>query len=217
MYDIEMVKQSRLFAGIGVDELSSMLSCLNARDVEAAKGELLLRAGEPVEQVGILLEGNLSVTREDADGERSLIALLEPGDHFAEAFCCAGVEESPVTVAAESDSVVLLLDFRRILHTCTSACSFHAKLIENMLFVVASKNIYLQTRMDYLSRKTLRRRIMKYLVNTSGGSKQVFDIPFNREALADYLCIDRSALSRELARMKEDGLIDYWKNRFKVN
>ena len=217
MYEIEMARQSRLFAGIGDDELSAMLACLNARDVAASKGELLLRAGEPVEQVGILLEGKLSVTREDADGERSLMALLEPGDHFAEAFCCAGIAESPVTVAAESDSSVLLLDFRRILHTCTSACSFHSKLIENMLFVVANKNIYLQTRMDYLSRKTLRRRIMKYLVNTSGGSKQIFDIPFNREALADYLCIDRSALSRELARMRDEGLIDYWKNRFKIN
>lgn len=207
---------SRLFAGIEPGDLASLLRCLNAESAEYKKGETVLMAGDAPRAVGIVLVGQLSVAKVDMDGERSLLAQIAPGEHFAETLCCAGVEASPVTVQAELDSVVMLLDFGRILHTCSSSCAFHAKLIANMLMVIASKNLYLQQRTEFLSKKTIRKRLMKYLTHASGGAQGAFSIPFDREALADYLCIDRSALSRELSRLKDEGVIDYWKNQFKL-
>lgn len=208
--------KSRLFAGIDEHEISSMLACLNGRTFELNKGDFIIRHGDTVEQVGVVLEGVLHVIKEDADGERSLMAQLAAGDHFAEALCCAGITESPVSVMAETSATVMLLDFKRILHTCTNACAFHAKLVENMLFIVASKNVQMQARIEFLSKKTIRKRILKYLTTLSGGTKQPFTIPFNREELADYLCIDRSALSRELMHLKEEQVLDYWKNQFRL-
>lgn len=213
---LHQLTQSLLFSAIAEEEIPSMLACLDSRTVAYQKADMILRAGEPVQQMGILLEGNASVIKEDADGERSLVTQLEPGDNFAEALCCAGVQQSPVSVRADTPALVLLLNFKRILLTCPKACTYHSKLIENMLFVVATKNLQIQTRMDYLSKKTLRKRLLKYLSNQSGPGSQPFSIPFNREELADYLCADRSALSRELAKLKDEGQLDYWKNQFRL-
>ena len=212
----ESLKKSKLFAEIDEKEIASMLTCLDARTLHLKKGDAVIRHGDKVEYVGVVLDGVLHVIKEDADGERSLMAQLSAGDHFAEALCCAGIAESPVSVLVETEATVMLLDFKRILHTCTNACIFHAKLIENMLCVMAAKNVQLQARIEYLSKKTIRKRILKYLVNLSGGANETFTIPFNREELADYLCIDRSALSRELMRLKEEKVLDYWKNQFRI-
>lgn len=212
----ESLKKSKLFAEMEEREIASMLTCLRARTVSLKKGDAVIRHGDKVEYVGVVLNGVLHVIKEDADGERSLMAQLVEGDHFAETLCCAGITESPISVFAETDTTVMLLDFKRILHTCTNACVFHTKLIENMLFVVASKNVQLQAQIEYLSKKTIRKRILKYLTNLSGGGNQAFTIPFNREELADYLCVDRSALSRELMWLKEEKVLDYWKNQFRM-
>lgn len=209
------LSQTALFTGIAPQDIGPMLQCLQARKTEYKKGDCVLRQGQAAQYVGVVLDGALSIEKQDADGERSLLARLEPGDHFAEALCCAGVTESPVSVTAEADSQVMLLDFKRILEFCPNACVFHSKLIENMLHILAKKNIQMQTRMEYMSKKTIRKKILKYLASFSVPKGQAFTLPFNREELADYLCIDRSALSRELAALKRENKIDYWKNSFK--
>ncbi len=217
MYQMyQNVLSSELFRGIAEKDLSSMLRCLNARQLAIRKGDYILRPGEKIENIGIVLHGTLQIMKEDTDGDRTILAQLEPGSHFAEAFCCAGIVESPISIRADTDAAIMLLDFTRILHTCTHACVFHTKLIENMLFILANKNVQLQTRMEFLSKKTIRKRLLKYIRHCSNGTTNTISIPFNREELANYLCVDRSALSRELAQLKKEGILDYWKNQFKL-
>ena len=210
------IKKSGLFEGIKEEHIGAMLSCLGANKMMFKKGDYVLRSGEAVKHLGIVLAGTLSIIKEDIDGERSLLNHIKEGGYFAEALCCAGVKISPVNVLAESDSIVMMIDFHRILHVCANTCDFHSRLIENMLRIIADKNMQLQERMEYLSKKTIRKRVMKYLARQAGGNSKIFEIPFNREELADYLGVDRSALSRELMRLKDEDIIDYWKNRFKI-
>ncbi len=201
-----------LFKGIKEDELSAMLKCLGAEFANVKRNTVLLLAGHRPQRVGVVLSGQLHIIKEDYDGNRTLVAALEPGEIFAEALCCAGVEHSPVTVVAETDAKVMQIQFERILHTCPSACGFHTKLIENMLGLIARKNLLLQSRMEMVTLHSVREKVLRYL--GSFGKGKTIVVPFNREQMADYLSVERSALSHELAKMKRDGLIEYRKNEF---
>lgn len=210
----ELLKSVKLFGGIGTEDLDAMLKCLGSEARRFRKDEILLLAGDKPEYVGVVLSGQLYIAREGYDGSRSLIAAITPGEIFAEALCCAGVSESPVTVTAGTDSVVMLLRFSRILHTCAGSCTFHTMLIENMLRIIANKNLLLQNRMEIVGLKSVRMKVRRYLESFAPKQGRNITIPFNREELADFLCVERSALSHELAKMKRDGLIDYRKNEF---
>ena len=216
MQYIEEIKKARLFMGIEDKDIGEMLKCLDAKIAMFKKSEYIFSSGDYVKNVGIVLSGNINIMKEDVDGEAFLLTQLGVSDHFAESICCANINASPVSVLAVTDVVVMLLDFSRIINTCTNACAFHSKLIENMIQLVAQKNLYLQERIDYLCKKSIRKKLMTYLKSTSKGSQNTFAIPYNREELANYLSVDRSALSRELAKLKDENIIDYWKNKFKV-
>jgi CRP-like cAMP-binding protein len=211
---LNVLKSVELFKGIEAAELEKMLSCIGAEVKKAAKGEIILLTGNKPQHIGVVLEGQLHIVREDYDGNRSLLAAVTPGEIFAEALCCAGVAESPFTVIMKVDSTVMLLSFTRALHACTNSCTFHAKLIDNMIELIANKNLQLQSRMEIVSMKTIRSKVLRYLESFRPIQRIEIMIPFNREELADYLCVERSALSHELAKMKKDGLIDYKKNKF---
>jgi len=212
MYEI---KNCNLFNDIIHNDLSSVLSCLNAKTYAVQKNEFILSIGEKPEYIGIILEGNLQIIKEDINGERIIVDSLVPGDLFAEALCFSGISESPVSIVAINDSKIMLLAFNKIVHTCQNSCSFHTKLIENMLSIISQKNIFLQQRLDIIGKKTLRNKVLNYLELQNIKDNNI-TIPFNREQLADFLCVDRSALSHELSRMKKNGLIDYYKNTFKL-
>lgn len=209
--------KSPLFEDIEDDDLDSMLSCLNAKTAPFPRGANIVCAGDNIVNIGIVLSGEVHVSKDDAFGHRQIIANLEPGDTFSEVFVCAGINESPVTVTAATDADILFIDYASSIKRCTKSCIFHTKLIENMLSLLAQKNIALSLKLDYLSIKNLRGRIAAYLLNESEKqASDLFYIPFNRNGLAEYLGADRSAISRELSRMRNDGLIEYWKNSFKI-
>jgi CRP-like cAMP-binding protein len=209
-----ILKKTGLFTNINNDDLSILFNCMEAMTHNVRKGQFVILEGDKLEYIGIVLSGQLNIIREYYNGSRSLLAAVTPGGVFAEALCCAGVAESPVTVTADADSSVMLLDFSRILHTCRNSCSFHTKLIENMLSLIAKKNIMLQTRMELVSLKSVRTKVLRYLESFAPIQGKEIAIPFNREEMADFLCVERSALSHELSRMKRDGLIEYRKNIF---
>ena len=211
-----ILRKTPLFADISDADLGFMLSCLGAEEKSVPKNGVVLLAGEKPSFVGVALSGVLHVVRDDYDGNRTLVTAVSPGELFAEALCCAGVEESPVTVLAGEDAEVLTLQFGRILRVCPTACSFHAKLIENMLKLVAGKNLYLQSRMDYMSIRSVRAKVTRYLESFIPGQGRRVTVPFNREDLAAYLGVERSALSHELSKMKKEGLLDYKKNEFSI-
>jgi len=211
-----ILKSVGLFKGIDVGDLEAMLKCLGAEIKNVKKNKIVLLSGDKPQDVGIVLSGQLHIVREDYDGNRTLVAAVTPSEVFAEALCCAGVEESPVTVIADTDTTIMLLRFSRILQTCQNLCSFHTRLIENMLGLVANKNLQLQGRMEIISLRTVRNKVTRYLESFVQEQGRTITIPFNREELADFLCVDRSTLSHELSRMKKDGLIEYRKNKFKL-
>jgi CRP-like cAMP-binding protein len=210
----DVLQSVGLFAGIDATDLESALQCLGAEITKASRDEVVLLAGEKPRHVGIVLSGQLHIVREGYEGNRSLEAAITPGGIFGESLCCAGVAESPVTVIATSDATVMLLRFQRVLHTCANTCAFHQKLIENMLRLVAEKNLFLKARMEIMTLKSIRAKVLQYLESCAPERGQGFSIPFNREEMAGYLCVERSALSHELIRMKQDGLIAYRKNQF---
>ena len=212
----DVLRAVGLFRNIDIAELEAMQKCLGTQIKDVRKDDIILLAGDKPQNIGIVLAGRLHVLREDYDGNRLMVAAITPGELFAEALCCAGVPESPVTVISDIDSTIMLLSFSRILHSCPNPCAYHTQLIENMLGLIANKNLQLQSRMEIISLKSIRVKVIRYLESFAQKQGQDITIPFNREKLADFLCVERSALSHELSKMKKDGLIDYRKNIFKL-
>ena len=206
-----------LFDGMDQAELSQLLGCLGARVMEAQKKQAVFTEGDPAEFVGIVLSGGVQVVRDDYYGRRSIVAAVGPAELFGEAFACAAVQELPVSVIAFQDSEILLLNCRRILTSCPNACAFHARLVGNLLRVVAGKNLLLNQKLDLVSRRTTREKLMAYLLAQAKkhGSNE-FMIPYDRQSLADYLEVDRSAMSAEISRLRREGILETDRSWFRL-
>lgn len=206
-----------LFQDIAVEELAPLLSCLRAVERRYTTGETVFASGQPADRVGIVREGHIAVLREDVAGNRTIVTTLGPGDLFGETFACArGADRVlPVTVQAETACVILLIDYRRIVTVCPSACTYHTRLVENMLAILADKNLLLNRRLGHLSQRTTRAKVLSYLSEEAArqGSRAI-TIPFDRQGLADYLCVERSALSAVLGTLRKEGILTVARNRF---
>ncbi|MVB11461.1 Cyclic nucleotide-binding domain protein [Caprobacter fermentans] len=215
--DYDAFKKIPLFEGIQPEELRQMLSCLHAKRKSYAKQEMILLEGQPASFVGIVLSGSVLILKEDYRGNRMIIAEATAGQLFAEAFSCAEIDRLPVTVVSAEDSTVLWIDYRRAVSVCSSACRFHSRLIQNMLRILAFKNILLSRKIEYLSKRTTREKLLAFLADQAGGARgEEFSIPFSRQELADYLCVDRSALSAELGKLQREGVLKFHRNRFLI-
>jgi CRP-like cAMP-binding protein len=212
---IPVLMKCPLFTGIEPGKLNMLLPCLSANIKEYTKSSLVAKAGEKPEDVGIILSGNIHILREDYWGGRQIISSLAPGDLFGESFLYAGVRVLPVSVRANEDSEVLFINGDRLIRSCPNSCDFHAGLISNMMKLIAGKNVALTRKIGHITRRGLREKVLSYLSEQAVlRGENSFEIPFNRQELADYLSVDRSALSGELSRMQEEGLISYRKNGF---
>lgn len=215
--DYASLTSMHLFTGIREQDLGPMLQCLGARFQTVHKGEFPLLAQAEVKYIGVILSGRIHMVHEDSWGDKTILSVLHPGSLFGESFACGTVLKSSVTFQAVRESRVLYLPFRKVLQTCKNSCPFHYRLIENMLRMLANKNALLMEKLEVVSKKTLRRKILTYLSFQAEeqGSKTI-TLPLSRTELADYLCADRTAVSRELARMKEEGTIDFDKDAFTI-
>lgn len=212
---IKTILSCKLFQEITQQEATILLGCLSAKVEHYDKEYVVLLQGNRVDKIGILLAGRLQILREDYDGNRSIVSELLPGEVFAEAFVCAGLSHSPVTVLAIESATVLYIDYRKLITTCPGGCDFHHKLVENMINLIAHKNIELSKKLQILSCRSIREKILTYLTQQSERAGSLsFTIPFTREQLADYLSVNRSALSREISVMAEEGLLNYQRNHF---
>ena len=209
--------KSPLFDGIAPQDMDGMLGCIGYHIRTYQKGEIISLEEENIEHVGVVLEGAVDMIKEDLWGNRTMLVRTYPEDVFGETFACGAESLSVVSFQAAQNTKVLFLSFCRVMHTCTHACIFHQTLIENMVRLIARKNRELMRKVEVVSKKTLREKILAYLsIQAQTQGKNTFDIPLGRVEWAEYLCADRSALTRELAKMKEEGLIDYQKNTFKI-
>ena len=204
-----------LFSGISDEKLAVMLSCLEARIDTFPKGARLLRAGDTVEEVGLVLAGSALVVQEDIWGNRSILSKIGPGQTFAEVFACAPGSVLNVSVEAESAVTVMFLRIKRILGVCPSACSHHSRIIRNLLGELAEKNLRLNEKLTHMGQRTTRTKLMSYFsAEALRRGVYEFDIPFSRQQLADYLGVERSGLSVELGKMRDEGLLDFHKSHF---
>ena len=210
-----ILQKCRLFEGISGPDLETLLNCLPSRQRHYNKNKLILIAGEKVDSVGIVLSGAVHIVREDFWGKQKLLERTGSGDLFVAAFAYANVEKLPVSVVAAEETEILFVDCKRIVNSCSSACAFHTRLIKNLIRLLAEKNITLVQKLEHITQPTTREKLLSYLSEQARlAGSNTFSIPFNREELANYLSVERSAMSAELSRMQEDGLIHYQKSQF---
>lgn len=214
---LDIVSQTPLFSDVTHNEIQDLLTCMNSHVKKYNKNEFIFLAGDTPTGIGIILEGNAKIIKEDILGNRAIIGKLMQGDIFGEVFACALVDQLPVSVESETACSVLMLDYKKIITSCSSNCKFHTMLIKNMLQILAEKNMYLNNKNDILSSRSMRDKLLKFLETVAEEKNQVsFEIPYDRQELADFLSVNRSAMTRELLNMKEDGLINFSKNHFEL-
>ena len=213
----DILSQCPLLAGISQEELKSLLSCLDGKIIQTPKGSPVFLEGEPAAFVGVVLSGKVQILRTDFYGNRSVLTVVSPGGLFGEAFACAGVETLPVSAMALENAGVLLLDCKRVLTSCPNACPFHKKLVQNLLRGIAQKNLILTQKIRCMSQKTTQEKLMEFLLEQAKQhGRAEFVIPYDRQALADYLGVERSAMSAEISKLKKAGRIDCSGSRFQV-
>ncbi len=214
---IPVLKKTKLFAGVGDDEINSMLSCLGAKLYTYKKGEYVFRQGEHISDISVLVEGNLHIQKDDYWGDRSILGQIAVGEMFGEAYVSPENSILLNDVVAIEDSAVIFFDVKRIITTCPSACRFHSIVVQNMFFAISEKNRKLVQKLGHMSKRTTREKLISYLSEEAKKQNNAsFIIPFNRQQLADFLSVDRSAMSNELCKMRDEGLIEFEKNCFKL-
>ena len=213
---LPVLKKSALFSGIEEAEIDAMTDCLGMETRAFQKDELVFRFGDAVDSVGLVLAGRVYIVREDFWGNRNLVGTAGPGQTFAESYACTSAPLGVAVLAAEKTQIAFFR-VRRVLTTCPNACAFHARLVRNLLTVLAEKNLQMNEKLTHVTQRTLREKLLSYLSSEAARAGAAsFEIPFNRQQLADYLSADRSALSAELSRMRSEGLLEYEKNSFRL-
>lgn len=213
--NLPILRACPLFEGIREADLLGMLGCLGAVPMNVKKGQNVFSEGDQAVRVGIVLEGKLLLLREDYFGNRSIFGQVLPGQLFGETYAFSHAQSLPVTVSAEEDSRLLLLDSRRITTCCSNACEFHNRVIYNLLRLVADKNLLLHQKIQITSQRTTAEKLMAYLSQQAKlHNSPTFTIPYDRQALADYLEVDRCGLSTEIGKLKKQGILSCEKNRF---
>ncbi len=214
---ISALKRTKLFAGIGEEDISALLNCLQAEVKSYNKGEYVLRQGENIDCVSVLLSGKLHIQRDDYWGNRSIINIIEAGEIFGESYNAK--QSTPVIndVVAAEDSMVIFFELKKMLTSCSNTCKFHCMVVQNLFFVISEKNRKLVGKLVHMAQRTTREKLLSYLSDEAAkNNSSIFEIPFNRQQLADYLSVDRSSMSNELSKMRSEGLIEFEKNRFRL-
>ena len=214
---LEILRKCPLFRQIEDEDLISMLGCLGAKVETFDKKYTIIAEGNPARHIGIMLSGSAQIIQVDYYGNRSILSSIEPSQVFAEAFACAEVPSIPVTVIANEPCEVMLIDCSRILHTCSGSCGFHQQLIFNLMKDLATKTILFSQKIEITSKRSTREKLMAYLMLQAKKTKSSsFDIPFDRQELADYLEIDRSGLSAEISKLRNEGVLDSHRKHFQL-
>jgi CRP-like cAMP-binding protein len=214
---LPVIKSCRLFAGIATPDLEKLLHCLGAARSGFEKNRFIFHTGDVAGVTGIVLSGRVQVLQEDYWGNRSILTQLEPGGIFGEAVTCAEMLTQQPSVLAVEKSDILLLDCNRIMACCSTPCAFHTDMIKNMVRILAGKNIYLTQKIWHLTRRTTREKLLSYLsAQAARAGNSAFEIPYNRQELANYLSVDRSALSNELSKMRDKGILRCRRNHFEL-
>ncbi|MFB0920413.1 MAG: Crp/Fnr family transcriptional regulator [Oscillospiraceae bacterium] len=215
--DFEILKTCPLFTGIDERDLLSLLSCLAAKTVQFEKNRTVFRCGDTISSFGIVLSGQVQIYQDDYFGNRSILGNAGQGALFGESFAFAEIKELPVSVVTVTESEIMFIDCGRLSSPCINACSFHSRLIRNLMNIIARKNVALTQKIEFTSKRTTRDKLLSYLSSEAQKAKSSsFRIPYSRQELADYLSVDRSAMSAELGRLRDDLVLSFHKDQFEL-
>lgn len=217
MNDFLQQLSTPLFEGIAPEDRQAMLGCVGYHLAQFHKGDIVALEGENVKHIGILLSGAVDMVKEDIWGNKTMLVRMGKDDIFGESFACGSDTLSVVTFLVSEDARILFMPFGRVMRSCAMSCEFHHRLTENMVRIIADKNRDLMRKVEVVSKRTTREKLLTYLsLQAQLQGTRYFEVPLGRVELAEYLCVDRSAMTRELSKMKEEGLIDYDKNCFRM-
>ena len=212
---IPVLKKTQLFAGVEENEAASMLDCLQAKLQTYTKGEYVLHQGEYLHDITVLVKGSLHIQKDDYWGHHSIINIITEGEMFGEAYAAPDSGAILNDVVAIEDSAIIFFDVNKILTVCPSACKFHSIVIKNLYLAISEKNRKIMQKLTHMSNRSTREKLMSYLSEQAAmQNNSTFVIPFNRQQLADFLSVDRSAMSNELCKMRDEGFLLFHKNNF---
>ena len=216
MEHLSVLTTSALFRGIEEADLPGLLACVEARVQTCGRGEILLHCADRTDRLGLVLSGTVHIVREDFWGNRSMVGLAGSGDVFAESYALTG-EPLGVSVLAATECTVLFLSAAKMVSGCAQVCGFHEQLSRNLLGLVAKKNLLLTEKMRHMARKTTREKLLSYLsAQALQAGRSAFEIPLDRQQLADFLGVERSAMSAALGKLRDEGVLDFRKNWFRL-
>lgn len=212
---LSLLKHTPFFLAMSDEEILSILQCMKAAVTPYPKGSYIMRAGNSTEVMGIVLSGSAIIIQEDVWGHRNILDMLAPGDSFGEVFAASMGSVLNVSVVAEADCQVLMLNINRILSACPNTCAHHTQLIRNLVNVISHKCLRIHNKVNHISRCSTKDKLLSYLSSEAERSGSLtFTIPYNRQQLADYLCVERAAMSVALSQLQRDGVLRYSKNEF---
>lgn len=210
---VEALKKSKLFESINESDIENIIDCLEAKEKKYSKGNYIYRLGDSISTLNMVVEGEIHIVKEDYWGNVSILTEIGVGELFGETYACLKNIPLQVNVVAVKDCTVIEFDINKVINIC----EFYSRIIQNLLFVLASKNFMLTNKLEAMSQRSTRNKVMTYLSQQSSkNDKKEFDIPFNRQQLADYLAVDRSALSKEISRLRDEGILEFNKNHFEL-
>ena len=214
---LSSVQGYELFDGMSLEEANAMVECLDGHVISRDKGAAIFVEGSHANRFGVVLSGSLVVVKDGLDGKRIIIKRIGEKELVAAAQAFSGAKIMRVRVEADAPSRILILNAERVCSPCCNGCAFHARLVRNVMRIISAKTLELNAKIEILSHRTTDDRLLAYLHTFAEkcGSNE-FDIPFDRQQLADFLCVERSALSAEISRLARAGSFDCHKKHFKL-
>lgn len=213
----DLLKNSKLFSGMSTSDLNEILECLDAKQKIFKKNTYIINSGEYISNLMFILSGNIQIRHVDYWGNVNIINQFSSGEIFGESFITPNSTSFTNDVLATTDCNILFLNINKLLSLCHKNCKFHTTLITNLFIIISQKNRNLVSKLKFISHRTTREKLLSYLSDEAQkANSPIFSIPFNRQELADFLAVERSAMSKELGKMKKDGIIDFSKNKFKL-
>lgn len=204
-----------LFENVENNEILELLKCIGIKTKTYKKGSYIIKNGNRTDNLGVILEGSAQITKIDSLNKEIVVENLKTNDIFGHNIVCLGIKKSPVNIIAKTNCEILFLPFEKVITPCNKLCKYHLQLIKNIMKMISKRNSLLNDKLDIIGQKTTREKILALLENYKTDTG-VFSIPYSREEMAKFLCVDRSAMSRELCKMRDEGILKFNKNNFEL-
>ncbi len=204
-----------LFENIENNEVLNLLQCIGIKTKVFKKNSSILKYSGKIDYLGVILSGNAVISKPDISDNKTIVEYLKMNDIFGHNIVCLGVNKSPVDITAQNECEVLFLPFEKVITPCPKLCPCHLQLIKNIMKMISKRNSILNDKIDIIGQKTTRDKILA-LLETYKSDEKIFSIPYSREEMAKFLCVDRSAMSRELCKMRDEGILRFHKNHFEI-